>query len=119
MEVRSVSRPPLLRGQRGLFATRAWKAGEVLGEYEGEIVLFADVADTSYTVGINADGWMGYGVDGKRLGNRTRFINHYGGGVADGPNCRYDSSRAPRVDVVIVVDVNPGDQFVADYGYEF
>ena len=118
MEVRYIFKVPL-QGQRGLFATRAWKAGEVVGEYEGDLVLFENVADTSYTVGIDADGWMGYGVDGKHSGNPTRFINHYGGGVTDRPNCKYDSSRAPRVDVVVIRDVNPGEQFTTDYGYEF
>lgn len=106
-------------GQRGLFATRRWAARRAIGRYEGAVRDYRRVADTSYCVGISADGWRGYCVDGADGGSDMRYVNDYRG-VAASPNVRYLTVGGPTP-VVVVVTTRPvpaGREFVADYGYE-
>lgn len=110
------------RGQKGLFATRAWAAGRVVGEYRGVVRWYRDVADTTYYAGFRADGHFGYGVDATTGGNETRFINHYKGAAA-APNVRFATTggaggTSPRIMVLTTAQIAAGDEFLADYGYE-
>lgn len=123
-EVREIDAPSHpCRGQKGLFATRAWAFGRVVGEYQGLVRWFRDVDDTTYFAGCQAEGYYGYGVDASVNGNHTRFINDYKG-VAAAPNVRYATTGSamkrlpPRIIVITTKDVQAGEEFLADYGYE-
>jgi hypothetical protein len=70
-------RPSPLHGL-GCFATRRFRKGRRIAEYDGLRVRFADLTeaeapwDLNYLVGID-DVWA---IDGSRGGNQTRYINH-------------------------------------------
>ena len=120
-EIRDPDHP--CRGQKGLFATKPWAPGRVIGEYQGLIRWFRDVEDTTYYAGFQAEGYYGYGVDASVSGNHTKYINDYKG-VAPAPNVRYATTSGgskrirPRIMVITIREVQTGEEFVADYGYE-
>ncbi|THH20312.1 hypothetical protein EW146_g1017 [Bondarzewia mesenterica] len=72
------------RSTRGLgaFANRTIAKGDYIGEYIGELYTIDDVPrddenrhrGLNYTFGIDVEN--GYFIDGMRVGNETRYLNH-------------------------------------------
>jgi len=87
---------------RGLFATRLFETGELVGTYEGPpaakngtYVLWIEDHDGSY-----------YGVQGK---NELRFLNH-----SSTPNADFDDEL-----LYAVRDIKVGDEICFHYGEEW
>ncbi|RDW82543.1 hypothetical protein BP6252_03655 [Coleophoma cylindrospora] len=110
----------------GLFIGETAKKGDFIGEYVGEDITWSEVArrgiynglkDTSYLFDINADG----AIDGDRLANKTRYINHADNGVP-ARNC---DARVMWVGGVHRIKFNAarpiteGEELLFDYGEEF
>ncbi|RDW75865.1 hypothetical protein BP5796_06686 [Coleophoma crateriformis] len=110
----------------GLFIGETAKKGDFIGEYVGEDITWSEVArrgiynglkDTSYLFDINGDG----AIDGDRLANKTRYINH----ADNGDPARNCDARVMWVGGVHRIKFNAarpiteGEELLFDYGEEF
>jgi SET domain-containing protein len=103
---------------RGVYATRAIKAGERIIEYKGERISWkeadrrpaSDPDDPNHTSLVALD-------DGKRVidaavgGNSARWINH-----SCDPNCETEESEDGRVFIQAVRNIRRGEELFYDYG---
>ncbi|MBP9821621.1 MAG: SET domain-containing protein [Candidatus Pacebacteria bacterium] len=95
----------------GLFAARAFKRGERVIEYVGEIIS-TDDANTrggKYLFEINSK----ITIDGKARSNVARYINH-----GCKPNCEARTSKN-RVFIHAARAITPGEELTYDYGTEY
>lgn len=98
-------------GGRGVFATEAVAAGEVV-EICPVIVVPADQIDALNATSL-ADHWYGWGDDGDAavaMGHGS-FYNH-----DDDPTCEYEAHET--IDALVIRarrDVRPGDELTIDY----
>lgn len=110
------SRHPV-HGQRGLFATRKWHKFDVIGEYTGEVI--CDYIHSEYVISfMNISSSIC--LDAKNMGNECRFINHYKG-INEKPNCKYSMTYInckPIILVVVIENIEIGDEILIDYGYD-
>lgn len=102
----------------GAFATRRLRKGQRLAEYEGEHIdqteadrRYAETGMTRhhtflFTVGDDEV------IDGKRLGNDSRFINH-----SCEPNCEAWIDDG-RIFIHALKNIQPGTELTYDYQYE-
>ena len=101
---------------KGLFALRAFRAGETIMEYIGEIISWKealrrhphDPSDPNHTFYFHIDDE--HVIDGAHGGNSARWINH----SCDG-NCEADE-RDGRVFIVARRRIKVGDELSYDYG---
>ena len=103
---------------RGVYATRAIKAGERIIEYKGERISWkeadrrpaSDPDDPNHTFLFALD-------DGKRVidaavgGNSARWINH-----SCDPNCETEESEDGRVFIQAVRNIRRGEELFYDFG---
>lgn len=120
MKRRIVVRQSPIHG-RGVFATRAIRAGERIIEYRGARIPRAEaiVRDTpghTFLFTVNAD-WV---IDGGERGNSARWINH-----GCEPNCAAmtwvdvnGDERRDRVYVEALRDIRRGEELTFDYAIE-
>jgi uncharacterized protein len=102
---------------RGVFATRYIAAGEVVIEYTGEVITWAealrrhphDPSQPNHTFYFHIDD--GRVIDGGVKGNSARWINH-----SCNPNCEADETDGGRVFVKALRDILPGEELNYDYG---
>ena len=118
----------------GLYATRDWKVGEMVGEYTGQVRFSKDCSQSSSRYILHF-GKMGAAagssglqqaadqlvIDAEKYGNETRFINHFSG-IHSSPNVRFklkekDGHNAMVVEVVR--QVKGGQELLIDYGPRF
>lgn len=103
-------RPSPLHGL-GCFATRHFRKGRKIAEYEGLRVRFDDLTedeapwDLNYIVGLD-DEWA---VDGSRGGNETRYINH-----SCAPSIYLRITRGHAI-FYALRDIEPGEELTWDY----
>ena len=87
---------------RGLFATRSFVPGELIGVYEGETTTL----DGRYVL------WVAY-EDGTELGingrNALRFVNH-----STTPNCAFNCEQLSAI-----APIQPGQELTCHYGEEW
>lgn len=126
VEVRDLVAPHPLEGQRGLFATRAFQAFDIIGEYIG--VVDGDVGGSGdYLACLERDepDYLALGLDAEKAGNEARFINHYEGilepstGAPTTPNLKMSGAYVdtlPRVMLIVKRDIAAGDELLLDYG---
>ena len=112
-------------GAYGLFATRAFRVGDCVGEYVGDVVSAerASRGGNGYIAALGAQGEETMpGIDAARCGNETRFIND-ARGVGDGvPNCRLVRTTIRALPAVLIIVVRPvryGDEFLLNYGQDY
>ena len=94
----------------GLIANKAFKKGDFVIEYTGEIIPDeeADRRANRYLFEINSK-WT---IDGKGRQNTARYINH-----SCKPNCEAEvDERAKRIRIYALKKITPGDELTYDYG---
>lgn len=94
----------------GLFAGRAYKKGELVIEYTGEIITDAEAQRRGgkYLFELN-DEWT---IDGKGRDNTARYINH-----SCKPNCYPElSDDEKQVHIYTKRAIKPGEEFTYHYG---
>ncbi|MBI2610990.1 SET domain-containing protein [Candidatus Kaiserbacteria bacterium] len=102
------SRPGL---GRGLFATRALRAGGCIVEYTGKRVptAHADTLKTRYLLELD-EHWT---IDGSARDNLARYINH-----SCSPNCE-GQLESGRVFIHATCDIKKDEELTLDYGDEY
>ena len=94
----------------GLIANKAFKKGDFVIEYTGEIIPDeeADRRGNRYLFEINGK-WT---IDGTDRSNLARYINH-----SCRPNCEAEfDERAKRIRIYALKKITPGDELSYDYG---
>ncbi|EGB11035.1 hypothetical protein AURANDRAFT_21881, partial [Aureococcus anophagefferens] len=107
----------------GLFATRRHRAGNVLGEYVGEVMprvmparRYAELRNSrdekhSYFMALG----KGDVIDASRYGGLTRFLNH-----SCAPNCEAESwmvNGEMRVAIAALRDIAKDEEITFDYSW--
>lgn len=108
-------RPSPIHG-KGLFAARAFRRGERIGEYKGKILKRSEVIgnrkrDCTYLVGLK--GGHRY-IDGA---NELRYANHADGSGDRWPNARLRELDNKRVFLYATRAIHKGDEILFNYGY--
>lgn len=101
---------------KGVFANQAFKRGEVIIEYKGEIITWDealrrhphDPSDPNHTFYFHLDD--GHVIDGKHNGNAAKWINH-----ACSPNCEAEQ-EGDQVFIKALRDIQPGEELFYNYG---
>lgn len=101
---------------KGVYANQAFKRGDVIIEYRGEIITWEealerhphDPTDPNHTFYFHLDD--GHVIDGKHKGNAAKWINH-----ACDPNCEADQD-GNRVFIKALRAIKPGQELFYDYG---
>jgi SET domain-containing protein len=101
---------------KGVFARRPIEPGEVVVEYKGEMISWAealrrhphDPKDPNHTFFFHIDDERV--IDGKVNGNAAKWINH-----ACDPNCEADEV-GDRVFIKAIRPIAPGEELFYDYG---
>jgi hypothetical protein len=101
---------------KGVFALQPIAPGEVVIEYKGELITWAeaqkrhphDPSDPNHTFFFHIDDERV--IDGKVQGNAARWINH-----ACDPNCEADEVDG-RIFIKAIKPVKAGDELFYDYG---
>jgi uncharacterized protein len=96
---------------KGLFADRAFCAGELVAEYSGRRIptAYADTLKTRYLFEIDEQ-WT---IDGSPESNIARYINH-----ACSPNCEA-GLRDGRIFIRAARRIRKGEELTIDYGEEY
>lgn len=100
---------------KGIFALRALRAGEIIIEYKGEVITWAealrrhprDPSDPNHTFYFHIDDSRV--IDGGVHGNASRWINH-----ACAPNCDSEE-RDGRIFIHALRDIAAGEELFFDY----
>jgi SET domain-containing protein len=100
---------------KGVYAARAFAAGERIMEYTGEVITWEealrrhphDPSDPQHTFYFHID--EGHVIDGKEHGNSAKWINH-----ACEPNCESDEVGG-RVFIHALRDIEAGEELFYDY----
>jgi uncharacterized protein len=87
---------------RGLFATRRFAPGELIGVYEGETTS----VDGRHVLWVPKDDGTERGIRGR---NELRFINH-----STTPNCAFLSDE-----LTAIAPIQPGQELTCHYGEEW
>jgi uncharacterized protein len=97
---------------QGLFAAQAIKQGTRIIEYTGEKIPRKE-SERRVCQGNAYIFWLNtrYAIDGKRLTNMARYINH-----SCDPNCASDIIRG-HIWIVALRDIQDGEELTYDYGY--
>ena len=101
---------------KGVFALAAFKAGERIIEYKGEVISWPealrrhphDPDDPDHTFYFHVDD--DHVIDGNVGGNTSRWINH-----SCAPNCEAEED-GHRVWILALTDISPGEELSFDYG---
>jgi hypothetical protein len=105
-----------VKGMFGLFATKAFRAGDVVGEYVGEVVTAETMGGTGYTAALGDEN-DALGMDAGRVGNESRFINDFRGcGVQNVRLSRSVVRALPAIMIVVIKPVKMGQEFLTNYG---
>jgi uncharacterized protein len=94
----------------GLFAAKAFKKGDLVIEYKGEVISDAEAQRRGgrYLFELN-DEWT---IDGKERGNTARYINH-----SCKPNCYPElNDEETRVFIFAKRAIEPGEELTYNYG---
>lgn len=139
VEIKRVATHHPLHGTKfacGLYATKPFHQGHVLGSYAGCIGegpndarmsrRRADRYEGQFAISLDIAQSMGTArcieLDAKFVGNESRFINDYRG-IAPRPNVEFCTKACARkglwVDVKAAVDICDGDELLVNYGDEF
>ena len=102
---------------KGVFAVVDLAAGEMLIEYTGEVISWAealrrhphDPAQPNHTFYFHIDD--GHVIDGGVGGNSSRWINH-----SCHPNCEAEEDARKRVFIHALRDIKAGEELFFDYG---
>jgi hypothetical protein len=117
VEVRRLGTDHFLCGQYGLFATEKFSRFDIIGEYTGKIV--GNTANGHYVAALEDKGHNdSLGIDAEKMGNEMRFINSYLN-VAFNANVTMRTAYVdtyPRIVIVCMEDLFPGDEILLDYG---
>lgn len=102
----------------GLFVNEAYKKGDYIGEYVGEIKRYFPLRfrRNDYVGEYRVSEWvpLRFVIDSEKKGNLTRYINH-----SDAPNLKARtviSSDLMHVILVAIQDIPEGTQLTYDYG---
>jgi SET domain-containing protein len=87
---------------RGLFATRQFVTGELIGVYEGETTS----VDGRYVLWVTQEDGTELGIRGR---NALRFINH-----STSPNCAFHGDE-----LTAIAPIQPGHELTCHYGDEW
>jgi SET domain-containing protein len=120
MGVRSARRLQVRRSGvhgKGVYTTVDWAAGEILIEYTGELITWAealhrhphDPLHPQHTFYFSVDD--GHVIDAKYGGNSARWINH-----SCAPNCVAEERADGRVFIKALRDIAAGSELFYDYG---
>lgn len=105
---------------KGLFAARAFKKGETICIYDGELLTTAQ-----YDKRYDKEGYGSYGmtlnrnwvIDARKTSSGVaRYICDFNGSGKK-PNVEYQEYKR-KIEVVVVKKIEPGDELYADYGDE-
>ena len=87
---------------RGLFATRSFVPGELIGVYEGEVTS----VNGRYVLWVVQDDGTELGIKGR---NALRFVNH-----SKTPNCAFHCEELSAI-----APIEPGQELTCHYGEEW
>lgn len=113
-EVKETNHPAY--GQMGLYATTQWQQFQVIGQYTGKIVS-QDIGG-KYCAAITPYSKISHNIDAEYVGNELRFINDFRN-VSLEPNVQLTTTfidKMPRVLIVVIKDINEGEEILLDYG---
>jgi len=96
----------------GLFATRAYRKGQVICEYTGKVIPADSPVVNKYLFELNTR-WT---LDGSPKSNIGRWANHACGTAG---NAKSSTSQRLRVWLIARRRIEPGDEIFFDYGQEY
>ena len=119
VEIRDLPRGHLLHGEQGLFATKKFQQFDIVGEYNGKVVL---PSIGGHYVACLEDGVTheeSLGLDAADMGSEMRYINSYLN-IEFSPNVAMKTvyiDTYPRIIIIVVaMTIEPGDELLLDYG---
>jgi hypothetical protein len=116
IEIKIITDPShIVCGERGVFAEKEFKVGDIIGQYTGKIV--TSDAFGKYVASLKTDDDL-LGVDAENTGNEMRFINDYRN-IKPEPNCQLSHTSVdgkPIVLVCVVKQINENDELLLNYG---
>lgn len=116
IEIRVITDPNhVVTGERGVFAEKDFKIGDIIGQYTGKIV--SSGAFGKYVALLQTDDDL-LGVDAGDMGNETRYINDYRN-ITDKPNCQLSHTSVdgkPVILVTVINNINTNDELLLNYG---
>lgn len=107
----------------GVFAKKAIKSGEMIGEYTGVICILAKIPDAKFAFDypspqVDGVAHEGLAIDAYNAGNITRFVNH----SSDNANVYVETipykNRWHQV-FCASRDIEQGEQLLIDYGSQY
>ena len=104
--------------QRGLFAAASIKKGSVIGHYSGRLLPDRVVnSDSDYVFSFSEPAYKKWVIDGEKVGNHMRFINHSKDENIGAVELYYDN--LPRIVFVAERDIKEGEQLLYSYGDKY
>jgi|GEM_PF-1231448 len=104
----------------GVFATKTIEKNTIIGIYAAKLKPLDKIKDEDYTFNLPNEGFGDWGIDGTKMGNITRFINH---STRENENiCTvvfYDKITPRIMFIVGKKAINEGDQLLYDYGDDY
>jgi hypothetical protein len=118
--VKTLPNTHYLAGEKGAFATKYFNKFAVIGEYTGIIQNKKDTnADNLYL--FNLENTNNLAIDGEKYSNELKYVNSYLN-IAKKPNvisAHVIIDGLPKVLYVCMRDIEPGEEFLIDYGEEY
>jgi len=104
--------------QRGLFAAAPIKKGAVVGHYSGRLLRECVVnCDSDYVFSFSDKAYMKWLIDGEKVGNHMRFINHSKKYNLEAVELYY--GKLPRIVFIACRDIKKGEELFFSYGAEY
>ncbi|MBS0603575.1 MAG: SET domain-containing protein-lysine N-methyltransferase [Verrucomicrobia bacterium] len=100
----------------GLFATKDYKKGEVIGHYAGRIVPTKSIEDDSYAFEMFANPFEGHSIEGAEESNATRYINHAPLKYTNVDTVEFFDKGLPYVIFTARCAIKAGEELLYDYG---
>ncbi|MBX9744749.1 MAG: SET domain-containing protein-lysine N-methyltransferase, partial [Chlamydiales bacterium] len=101
----------------GIFATKTLKKDTIIGIYAGELKPLDKIESHDYTFNLPGKGLSEWGIDAKKMGNLTRYINHSNRKNENVCAVAFYDRITPRIMFVVKKKaINAGEQLLYDYG---
>jgi len=108
--------------EKGLFAKREIKKGEVIGVYGGKLMPLKDLKGDDrfdYLFEFPETPFHKWCIDGREMGNYTRYMNHCNPKNENVSSVEFFYGDRPRVIFVASKTIPAGTQLMYDYGPEY
>jgi hypothetical protein len=104
--------------EKGVFAKRPIKEGAVIGIYAGDLVPLdaCKDKDKDYIFEFSEPAFENWGIDGKKRGNFTRYINHCTEENENITATGFYDGKTPRIILIAAKQIEQGDELKYCYG---